>query len=342
MAEAAKPVPATRPPLPHPLLLRIRFSTSLPDLDLDIPNPANTTVAALKHLIRDRLDPKHNTRRLRFIYQGRILQDGAALSTALPSPVFTPPRPSQADEHDFKGKGKGKGKAVERQLDREQNRVYVICSIGDTLTPSELADEAVAAQKPPALPDRSSTTPRQDASSFPSSTAASARQNAPANATTTTTTTTTTRPTPRGFDRFLAAGFTPAEVSQLHLQFRDIQAQRHTPDTMPSPDTLQSMEDSWVDANAGDAVPGGGTGAAVGSAAGEGAAGAADDGFSPMHDGLDGLIKGMVMGFFWPLGGLVWLTREEGIVSYRWRVWIGFGVSFSIFIGIMRALFGTE
>ncbi|KAL2755287.1 hypothetical protein ACRALDRAFT_1071395 [Sodiomyces alcalophilus JCM 7366] len=330
MSEATRPASTPRPPLPllRPLLLSIRFSTSLPDLDLDIPNPANTTVAALKHLIRDRLDSTHNTRRLRFIYQGRILQDDATLSTALalptPSPASTSSRPSQADEHDFTGKGKGKGKAVEGQLDRQQNRVYVICSIGDALSPSQLADEAAAARKAP-TPSTPSGRPFATQQDGPS---ASRRQNAAA----------TTRPTPRGFDRLLAAGFTQAEVSQLRLQFRDIQAQRHTPDAMPSPDTLQSMEDSWMDANAGDAVPGGGTGA-VGPA---GEAAPADDALGTMHEQLDGFIKGLAMGFFWPLGGLSWLTREEGIVSPRWRVWIGFGVSFSVLIGIMRALFGNE
>lgn len=334
MSEATRPTSAPLSPLPRPrpLLLSIRFSASLPDLDLDIPSPANTTVAALKQLIRDRLDSTYNTRRLRFIYQGRILQDDATLSTALAlplrSPAATSPRPSQSDEHDSQNKGKGKGKAVEGQPDAEQNRVYVICSIGDALSPSQLADEAVAARKAPhpSVPSDRSHATQQDGSTAAAS--ASERRSTSA----------TTRPTPRGFDRLLAAGFTQAEVSQLRLQFRDIQAQRHTLDTMPSPDTLQSMEDSWMDANAGDAVPGGGTGA-VGPA---GEAGPADDAFGAMHNQLDGLVKGMVMGFFWPLGGLSWLTREEGIVSPRWRVWIGFGVSFSIFIGIIRALFGNE
>lgn len=99
------------------------------------------------------------------------------------------------------------------------------------------------------------------------------------------------------------------------------------------------MEDIWMDANAGDAVPGGST-----TTPGTATLGAAapDDALGAMHEQLDGLVKGMMMGFFWPMGGIAWLTREGEMVSQRWRVWIGFGVSFSVIIGVMRTLFGGE
>ncbi|CRK19601.1 hypothetical protein BN1723_011930, partial [Verticillium longisporum] len=305
---------------PTALLLTIRFSSSLPDLTLDIPTPASTTIVALKNLIRTQLEPPYNANRLRLIYQGKILLDSAALSALLP-PTPPTPRSSTTTAVHQDVAAKGKGKDVAGQADEEQQRVYVICSIGDELSVEELASEVEAAQIPVAA-----TSLKPAAPNIPATGAA--RPSTP-----------NSHHPPRGFDRLLAAGFTQAEVSQLRLQFTDIQAQRHTPDTMPSPDSMRNMEDLWMDANGGNAVPGGG-GVTATTAAGEEPV--AHDSLGSMHEQLDGLVKGMLMGFFWPLGGLAWLTREDGMLSQRWRVWIGFGVSFSAFVGLMRALFGGE
>ena len=236
----------------------------------------------------------------------------SALTSAL-GPVSTPDR---SDESRAADAGTGKGKGIEGQPDSDvQHRIYIICSTGDALSPDELSAEASAALKAPSSDKQKSSTNNATNPSQPPGAAPP--------------------PPPRGFDRLLAAGFSTAEVSQLRLQFRDIHAQRHTPDTMPSPDTLRGMEDSWMDVNAGDAVPGGATTTAAGATP-------TDDVRGAMHDQLDGLVKGMVVGFFWPMGGIAWLTREEGMVAQRWRLWIGFGVSLSVTVGILRTLFGGE
>ncbi|KAH7366990.1 DUF2407 C-terminal domain-containing protein [Plectosphaerella cucumerina] len=305
---------------PPPLLLTIRFSAAIPDIHLDIPSPESTTVVALKHIIRSRLDASHSSHRLRFIYQGKILQDAASLTNAL--------GPVPADRHDDSppAHDSGKGKAVEGAApDAQHHRIYIICSTGDPLSASDLSAEAAAALQGPSSPDRSSKA--RGGATRDASSATTSSQPAPG---------APPPPPPRGFDRLIAAGFSTAEVSQLRLQFRDINAQRHTPDTMPSPDTMRNMEDAWMDANAGDAVPGGATTAAAPGA------GPSDDPTGAMHEQLDGLVKGMMMGFFWPMGGIAWLTREEGMVAQRWRVWIGFGLTFSVFVGVMRTMFGGE
>lgn len=121
-------------PLPPPLHLTIRFSTSQPDLELDISAPHTTTILALKHILRTRLSSRS---RLRLIYQGRILPDASALSSVLKAP---PPPPRNNDDP------KGKGKAVEGA---NFTRVYVNCSIGDELTSEELEKEEEEALKPP-------------------------------------------------------------------------------------------------------------------------------------------------------------------------------------------------
>ncbi|KAF4833902.1 DSC E3 ubiquitin ligase complex subunit 3 [Colletotrichum tropicale] len=315
-------------PWTPPLLLRIRFTTSLPDLDLDIPSPSQTTVAALKHLIRSRLAQPDSQRRLRFIHQGKILPDASALSSVLrplpPPPSSTsgtpttPSFPGGGSADDPKGKGKAKAH------DAAPPRVYVNCSIGDSLTDAELAAEAEAALlAPSAQPNSSSGTNATDGHG--SSPGGSGQPQAQQ------------RPTPRGFDRLLNAGFTAAEVNALRLQFREIRAAQYTPDTMPSPDTMRSMEDAWIDTNAQGALPGG---AGAGGEGGDGGGG--DDAFGVMSGVLDVLIEGMIVGFFWPLGCLGWLSREGSMLSGRWQDFIGFGVTLSIIIGVIRAFSGDR
>ncbi|KAG5983310.1 hypothetical protein E4U55_000294 [Claviceps digitariae] len=206
--------PTTHPPHPSPppLLLTIRFSTSIPDLDLDISHPQSTTVLSLKHLLRKRLSTPN---RLRLIYQGRLLPDSSALSSVLKPPLQPPPPPSSKPD------AKGKGKAIDGHLPL---RIYVNCSIGDELSPKDLADEQASASNPP-----------QDVTPSKSSHQAGS-----------------TRPRPRGFDRLLQAGFTPSEISTLRTQFASIQNERFTPDSMPSPDSLRRLEDAWIDTNAGE------------------------------------------------------------------------------------------
>ncbi|KAK1836127.1 DUF2407 C-terminal domain-containing protein [Podospora conica] len=305
--------------VPPPLHLTVRFSTSLPDLQLDILTPHLTTVVALKHQIRARLaadaasssDPHHAAAaraRLRFIHAGKLLPDHAPLSTVLkalpPPPASTPADP------------KNKGKNIEG---RSHQRVYVICSIGDPLTPSELAAEAVSATATPT--PASDSRPGTPGIHLDTGHGLGVRSTpAPA-------------PAPRGFDRLLTTGFTRAEVNQLRLQFRSIQAARHTPDTMPSPDGLRRMEDQWIDSNAA------GTAGMAASAAGE-------DGGAPVEEetGLnavvEGMVKGMLIGFVFPLGAAGWLLREEGVWPRRMQVFVWLGVLLSMVMGMMIKLAG--
>lgn len=293
--------------LTPPLLLTVRFSTSLPDLLLDIAQPNRTTIAALKHLIRSRLEQPNSQRRLRFIHGGRILADNSIVGSVL-KPLPPPPKDDQHDP-------KGKGKAVEG---REVQRVYVNCSIGDLLTDAELEAEKRKAEEP--IPDEVLTAPAtpMPPGGRPLAGAGGEQDRGP-----------------RGFDRLLAAGFTAAEVNQLRLQFRSIQEARHTADTLPSPDTLRSMEDAWMDNNnAGVSAAAGG-----GLTAEEGAAvdGAAGDEFG-LAGVLDLLLKGMFIGFVWPLGAIGWLVRDEEKIPKRMRVFVYFGFVLSLLIGTIRVL----
>ncbi|KAK3314623.1 DUF2407 C-terminal domain-containing protein [Apodospora peruviana] len=313
-----------------PLHLTVRFSASLPDLELDILNPHRTTVVALKHLIRGRLAADASSSssstaargRLRFIHAGRILPDAAALSTVLRA--LPPPPPTSQSSHSSHNNGgqdpKGKGKSVEGRGSASALRVYVNCSIGDELSDKELAEEAAAAAIE--LPSSPSSQPLPALASRGTSPRPGLRLN------------TNTPEGPRGFDRLLQAGFTPAEVNTLRLQFRSIQAQRHTPDTMPSPDTMRRMEDNWMDNN--NTAPGltsgggGGDGDETTAGVGEEANGLAGQ--------VDVLICGMAIGFFFPLAAFGWLLREEGIWSKRMQVFVSLGALLSLSLGIVRTL----
>ncbi|KAI0394996.1 DUF2407 C-terminal domain-containing protein [Xylariaceae sp. FL0594] len=334
MNTATMPPPPVAATQPAPLLLTIRFSASLPDLELDIPRPGATTVVSLKHLIRSRLDKAHERRRLRFIHGGRILPDTAVLSSVLRA--LPPPPPLSLSsinyDHDTStssrhtnedGKGKGKGKSIPGRPEPAP-RIYVNCSIGDELTPSELAAEERAASLPPphptSKPDPTTTTPAEETGvgvgrgiALPT-------------------------PTPRGFDRLLSAGFTPSEVNQLRLQFRNIHASRYTPDTLPSPDTFRQMEDSWIDSNP--------TNPTNPSSLSNDFDGGQEDndggGGSSLVSMIDVLVSGVVTGFLWPLGSAGWLVREEGLSSDRWRFMVVVGVLFSVLIGFIRAIAGDK
>ncbi|KAI0555903.1 DUF2407 C-terminal domain-containing protein [Xylaria curta] len=323
---------------PPPLLLTIRFSASLPDLELDIPRPGATTVVSLKHLIRSRLDKAHARRRLRFIHGGKILPDTAVLSSVLRAPPPPPPtslgtgnghhsaeRRGESSE-ETSSKSRSKGKSIPGRPEPSP-RIYVNCSIGDELSPSELESEAQAAALPP--PTATSPTSSHRPSSKPTGLGL---------------TTTSTTPAPRGFDRLLSAGFTASEVNQLRLQFRSIHSSRYTPDTLPSPDSFRRMEDAWIDDN-GAAMPAG-AGAGVNSSGDGGMLGMGGVGTDSDEVGLVGmvdvLIRGVITGFIWPLGSAGWLIREEGMSSDRWRFMVGTGVMLGVLIGFIRAISGDK
>ncbi|KAK8134840.1 DSC E3 ubiquitin ligase complex subunit 3 [Apiospora sp. TS-2023a] len=317
------PAPLLSPQQPQPLSLTIRFSASIPDLDLEIPHPSQTTVISLKHLIRGRLAEPNSQRRLRFIQGGRILPDTAALSAVLRAP---PLRPRVATT------SKGKGKNIPNRPPPPQ-RIYVNCSIGDSLTNSELEAEAKAALVPVAPPSSPLLRPTSPATPTPngSGPTGTAANNGQSNQNQT---------TPRGFDRLLNAGFTPAEVNQLRLQFRSIHASRYTPDTLPSPDSFRRMEDSWIDDNGAAAMP------TTASNTGGGGAGGLDGEENGNNAGLaghlDALVWGVMTGFMWPLGSFGWLVRQHGIHSDRWKFMVCVGVFFSFLIGIVRSISGGK
>ncbi|KAI1506184.1 DUF2407 C-terminal domain-containing protein [Biscogniauxia marginata] len=366
-----QPQPPPPPPAPPPLLLTIRFSASIPDLELDIPRPGSTTVVSLKHLIRSRLGAPNSARRLRFIHGGKILPDSAVLSSVLRAPPPPPPssrlpysfgdRDGGADNTNIDtninnsqtqsssssppSKGKGKGKSVPGRPDAV-SRIYVNCSIGDVLPASDLDAEAVAAALPAPLSSSSSSSYNHHHP--PASQTSGAASPLPADA---------ASASPRGFDRLLSAGFTASEVNQLRLQFRSIHSSRYTPDTLPSPDGFRRMEDAWIDDNGvgGGSLPsgggGGGGGGAFGGLGGFGGGAGAGAGTGGGTDSdeevglvatVDVLIRGVMTGFVWPLGSAGWLIREDGMASGRWRFMVGVGVLFSVLLGMIRAISGDK
>ncbi|KAI1343841.1 DUF2407 C-terminal domain-containing protein [Xylariaceae sp. FL0016] len=340
------PAPSTLPNTP-PLLLTIRFSAAIPDLELDIPHPSTTTVVSLKHLIRGRLEEPNSQRRLRFIHGGKILPDNAVLSSVLRPLPPPPPRASapfshaaskgDVDDDDNSdarggtaGKGKGKGKSIPGR--EPPPRIYTHCSIGDSLTTAELEAEAAAAllppqTQPPLSPGLNSPSP----SPYPSHTPGTPGAIPSA---------------PRGFDRLLATGFTATEVHQLRLQFRSIHSSRYTPDTLPSPDGFRRMEDAWIDDNSSALPLHSGGGAAGGVAGAGGALGMSGGGTDSDEVGevamIDVLIRGVIVGFVWPLGSAGWLIREQGMTSGRWRFMVGVGVAFAMLIGVIRTISGGD
>lgn len=283
----------------------IRFSASIADLPLSIPAHNAPTTATLKQRIREHLPTELKNKRIRLIYAGKALDDAAPISASLkrlvsrpPSRVATPgPYDSGTDTDTEKVKGKGKQPLRETIA----TRTYIHCSIGDvTLSVEDLEAEATLA-KSTKKDDDTIEKQAQDAVQ------------------------TTTTPAPRGFDRLLTAGFTASEVAALRLQFMSIQSHTHTPDTMPSPNTLRALEDRWLDNSSSFSLHD--------TSAGTGTAGAEDD---TARGALDDMIWGTTFGFFWPVGCLIWGLREEGIFTPRRKIAIAVGIVLNLGLGFVR------
>lgn len=348
-----------------PLLLTVRFPTSVDDIRLDIPRPHETTVVALKHLIRSRLAPPDARRRLRLVHNGRLLLPDRAVLASVLRPLPPPPRDDRHNDDDHDPKGKGKAVEGAARQPPPPPRVYVICSIDMPLTDAELADEKRLAETPPppAATAATTTTTTQESlslsgftSPFGTSSSSSRRRqqqyhhHSPRTETGegdehtglgAATTPVVVERGPRGFDRLLAAGLSAAEVNQLRLSFRSLHEARNTADTMPSPDTLRDMEDAWLDNNndagAHNNNNNNNTDTAEGGGGGGGFGGGGDEFGLPAV--LDSLYTGMLIGFVWPLGAVAWLVRgDEEKIPKRMRMFVYFGVVLSVLVGTIRVI----
>lgn len=277
----------------------VRFSTSNPDVVLNITTPEHVSIAQLKQQIRDQLPAPAANARLRLIHSGKVLINDAALSKSV---VITKPPPVRDDENKS---AKAKGKQPVREIVVVAPRVYIHCSIGDALSSEELAEERQAAEA-------------SDAALLSKTAAgiATVQQQQQNHETTTT-------PAPRGFDRLLSAGFSAADVANLRAQFLAIQAHSHTPDTMPVGQELLSLEERWLDQ---------GSGSGAGDAQDAGGFTSEDSG------GLEDMLWGNLIGFFWPIGGAFWLMREEGVWSRRRQISVLMGFLINVTLGVSRLL----
>lgn len=93
---------------------------------------------------------------------------------------------------------------------------------------------------------------------------------------------------------------------------------------MPSPAEMRVLEERWLDSAAGPS--------------GSGSASAGDEEGDEMAVGgsLEDMLWGNVMGFFWAVGAVVWLVREEGVWSKRRRVGVVTGVLVNIAFCVLR------
>lgn len=289
-----------------PVDLVIRFTTAIPDVVLTIASASLTSTLSLKQRIRQQLPPEAASSRLRLIAAGKVLLDTSSLAASISIP---PPPPPAAREH-AKADLKGKGKAPLRASPPPQPnaRVYVHCSIGDPLSAEDLAAEATAAAAADEalLSQTQPKTARDDGEQSHRGAKTGAAS------------------APQGFDRLLNAGFNQAEIATLRTQFLAIQSHTHTPDTMPTGDELRALEDRWLDNDAG-------ADARAGLTGGDGLGG-----FGAEDGGLDDMLWGNLIGFFWPIAAVCWLSREEGVWTRRRRIAVLSGMLVNLTFGFLR------
>ncbi|QDS73967.1 hypothetical protein FKW77_008339 [Venturia effusa] len=285
------------------LWLVIRFTTALPDLPLTISSPLTTPTIALKALIRPHLPSDAASNRLRLIYGGKVLEDATPLHQALllknRHPPPPPPKSSIA-----KGKQPIRDDSGKKFDQDTRDKIYIHCSIGDVLAPEDVEQEATrAAEIQQRLEERyqgSSTHSRRESTNSNSSLLPRAGPIEP-----------------RGFDRLLSTGFTQADVASLRTTFLHHLSLTHTPDTMPHGRALLALEERWLESSGPDAVGG--------------------DGFDDEEStSLDDMLWGNIIGFFWPLGALVWGVREDGVWTRRRMLSVATGVLVNFVFGFAR------
>lgn len=233
----------------------------------------------------------------------RVIHSGKVLTdtAALSKSVNVTVPPPGANDDSKSAKAKGKLPVRETAA---VSRVYIHCSIGDVLSSTELAAEAKAAEEADAaLLSKAQPT-------ISTSTAAGSQD------------VSSTTPAPRGFDRLLSTGFTAAEVANLRTQFLAIQSHSHTPDTMPSGPELLALEERWLDNTSNPATGAGGDGAS-------------DD---EVSGSLEDMLYGNLIGFFWPIGAMMWLMREEGVWSRRRQIAVLSGFLVNLTFGFLRVM----
>lgn len=306
------------PPTSCSTTIAIRLSPiSFPDIVLT--TPYNLKIRKLKSRIRQRLPEDQKTRGLRLIHGGRLLNDewsvGVALRLKEPDVSI---RKMDAKFNDFdtdihSGIGKGKAKMSligENAFSRSQDVVYLHCSVSSEPIPAHIL----------ALETEADAEEHMDTTW--SAEAVEGLANTPK-----------TSIGPLGFDLLLSnsTAFTPADVASLRAQFSSVIASRHTPDTMPSPGRLRRMEESWLSTesftrsttSAGVEVEG------IATRPGD-----EDDASASMQDSF----IGVVCGFFWPLGSLIWGLRENGVWSRRRGFAVLAGIGVNVGFGLVKIL----
>ena len=95
---------------------------------------------------------------------------------------------------------------------------------------------------------------------------------------------------------------------------------------MPSASELRTLEDRWIDnTNTTDRTNADGFTGGMGADDGEGGAAALDD-----------MLWGNIMGFFWPVGAVFWLLREEGVWSKRRQIAVVTGFLVNVAFSVLR------
>ncbi|KAI5842706.1 DUF2407 C-terminal domain-containing protein [Tricharina praecox] len=173
------------------LTLTIRFTTGDGDLILPLPAPQSSTTHTIKQHIRQSR-PTLSSRKLRLIHAGKVLPDGPALSTLLP---------------------------------HNNPSIFIHCSVGEPLSPDELATEESPLIPPEGLGAEASYTQQQQQQQQQQS----------------------TLPAQLGFDRLLTQGFSEGEVAALRAQFA-----RLNPDVdVNGAEDVRALEDRWIDESVG-------------------------------------------------------------------------------------------
>ncbi|ODV63275.1 Dsc3p ASCRUDRAFT_67396 [Ascoidea rubescens DSM 1968] len=171
--------------------IHIRFSNAqIPDLIIPISSQQELSLIDNRYLrvkVRQYNNENTHSKRLRFIYNGKIINEKVNLQNELTKfDNFLYNGPNNQSDDNRKAEVKGKDKETTSDSGSEQQQIhklYIHCLIGSDLTPEELRQEDIMDSKEQVK---------------------------------------STTPAPVGFDRLRSQGFTDQEINDLRVQFRNI------------------------------------------------------------------------------------------------------------------------
>lgn len=281
------------------LQLIVKFSNSrIPDLAIDVPDPLHFTIPQIRRVIRDRAGGVAANHRLRLIALGHVLNERSDFVRDVTRFSHEELAALQAAAETGDDAGVGTSASTGTSTTTQPKRVYILCSIGEVMSPEQL------------LSENSAETEQQPTRS--------------------------TEPEVLGFDRLRGENYTARDIAQLRRQFAARYGAADNSDDEETRALAEQGAPVPVPAGGGAAAGGAGVGAQNSTMVQLeeqwlNSTEPAPLGGEDYLDDLVGLLLGMFLGVFALL-----VLKERGVLSPRRRRSLVGGAAVNVAFAVIR------